>query len=382
MLPLSIPLMGIVLSTFFTLSMSYPRLRSRAQPPFQLKRVPPSPATGPMTVQVSSNSFAFSSPKLSAVNSTSFEWYWFDVVSSDLSASLVVIFFTASPLAFPLFGPIPSDVSLAVTAKLPNGSVFFSEVPASEGYVASGGVFGQGAVGDWVDASAKFASTRDGDAWIVNVDTTTLDPVSGIKANIVLKGRAPPHYPCSPSLSPGQRLKIVPHLGWANAVPDSVAEVTIALVDGAEYYLGNGAIGYHDHNWGDIPFPETIRSWYWGHAQRGEWSVVFFDGVAANGQKFADAYVARAGKVILIDCDPQSVNILETGTIEGGLPILEVRINLPRGEILAVELKAESVNAFVEGVYERFLTGVSGGVVGRRNVTGVGMFEHFLEQQA
>ncbi len=330
----------------------------------------------------------FSAPYLSSLNNTTFEWYWFDLVSADTSTSLVVIFFTATPLAFPLLAgviPTSSAVSVLVTARLPNGSVYFSGVAATEAMVASGGIFGQGAVGSWVGAEGYFAGTRDAAAWKVEVDTRALDPLNGIKASVVMRGRAPPHYPCSAHLGLGQKLEIAPHLGWANGVPDSDADGTIELVDGTVHGFGEGSLGYHDHNWGDVPFPETIRSWYWGHAHVGEWSVVFFDGLAADGQDFADAYVARGGKVVLVDCGPESVEVRETATLDlqsGGLPILDVNFDLPDGNVLALEVKAVSINALVDGVYERYVTSVTGSVDGSSNFTGVGMFEHFLHRQA
>lgn len=62
---------------------------------------------------------------------------------------------------------------------------------------------------------------------------------------------------------------------------------------------------------GDVPFPETIRSWYWGHTHLGEWSLVFFNGVVADGERFADACVANAGRVIVVDCSPKSICVTE-----------------------------------------------------------------------
>jgi hypothetical protein len=154
----------------------------------------------------------------------------------------------------------------------------------------------------------------------------------------------------------------------------------MTLADGTTYELGEGAVGYHDHNWGDIPFPETIRTWYWGHAHVGEWSLVFFNGIAADGKRFADAYVAQEGRVIVIHCGPDSVEVKDVTAIRGAaLPVLEVRYPLPYGKMLAVEVTAVSVNVFVEGLYERFVTSVTGGVVDGKNSTGVGMFEHFLQ---
>jgi hypothetical protein len=370
--------------------------RADPYPPFQLKAYPSTPVSGPVTAQFTSTpyEFAFSAPKISAINGTSFEWYYFDILSPSSApslftnasnlTSLVLILFLSTPASFPVLGPIESAVSVVVTARVPNGSIYFSEAPAEKVLIASGGkVFGDGAAGDWVGANASFFGSRDLNEFKISVDTRSLDPVGGVKADVVMQGRAPAHYPCSADIGRvGEKLEIVPHLGWVNAVPDSDARGIIELSDGSRYEIGggeNGAVGYHDHNWGDIPFPETIDEWYWGHARLGEWTLVFFDGTGKDGSPFADGYIAKDGEIVVVDCGESSVEVKEFRG-DGGLTRLEVRYPLPKEKMLAVDVRAVTVNAFVEGVYERYEAVVTGGIVGKRNVTGVGMFEHFLPQ--
>jgi hypothetical protein len=58
--------------------------------------------------------------------------------------------------------------------------------------------------GEWVDAGGRFESTVDNKEWRVDVDTTVVDEVGGIKASFVMKRRAPGHYPCNESLATGE----------------------------------------------------------------------------------------------------------------------------------------------------------------------------------
>ncbi len=120
-----------------------------------------------------------------------------------------------------------------------------------------------------------------------------------------------------------------------------------------------------------------------GHAHLREWSIGFSNGVAADGEELADGYVARAGRVVLVDCRPEAVGGREVTAMHSGpIPIPEVGYDLTDGQMLAMEVKAVGLNALVEGVHERFLTSVTEGIVGRKNSTGVGMFDRFLQTQA
>jgi hypothetical protein len=58
---------------------------------------------------------------------------------------------------------------------------------------------------------------------------------------------------------------------WLPAVPQGTAEVDLKVGSHTERLTG---IGYHDHNWGDVPMPRLINHWYWGRAQAGSYSII------------------------------------------------------------------------------------------------------------
>ena len=59
---------------------------------------------------------------------------------------------------------------------------------------------------------------------------------------------------------------------WLPAAPACVVHGQITLREhansGAER-LRFAGLGYHDHNWGALPFDKSIRDWYWGRASLG-----------------------------------------------------------------------------------------------------------------
>lgn len=187
---------------------------------------------------------------------------------------------------------------------------------------------------------------------------------------------APAHYPCTTNLADGNHLEIAPHIGWSNAMP-AASTVGEFEIFGGEKFTVNG-FGYHDKNWGDAPFLAAISSWYWGHAHFGPWTVVFFNGTTATGEPFADAYVAKDGKVIVSSCEKGSALVDPSLDILGNVASLNVNLPLPDGKSLEVKILAESINIEYPLVYSRYLIKASGGVKGEEQyLGGVGTLEHF-----
>ena len=118
------------------------------------------------------------SPHVNGISPNVFEWWWFDAESPDLDTSVVVVFFTANVLAFPLVVGLP-DTSIIVNAKLPNGSTVISEAGASSAVIKSGGKYGNGAQGVWGDIG-NFTVAPDLSSAEVNIDMfTLLTPIKG-----------------------------------------------------------------------------------------------------------------------------------------------------------------------------------------------------------
>ena len=146
---------------------------------------------------------------------------------------------------------------------------------------------------------------------------------------------------------------------------------------GGETFTVNG-FGYHDKNWGNVPFLAAVSTWYWGHAHFGPWTVVFFNGTTALGEPFSDAYVAKDGKIVTTSCQKGSVLAEPTLNLLGNVESLLVRIPLPDKSLLAVDIVADSINIEYPLVYSRYLIKASGGVQGEEQYTGgVGTLEHF-----
>jgi hypothetical protein len=61
---------------------------------------------------------------------------------------------------------------------------------------------------------------------------------------------APAHYPCGPAQA-GQVMEIMPHVGWANAIPDAIASVDLTVNGTLIKFTG---VGYHDSTLSFTPF--------------------------------------------------------------------------------------------------------------------------------
>lgn len=117
-------------------------------------------------------------PHVIGISPTVYEWWWFDAESPDLDTSIVIVFFTASAVAFPLVVGLP-DTSIVVNAKLPNGTTIISEAAASSAVINSGGEYGNGAQGIWGDIG-NFTVSPDLSSAEINIDMFGLPtPIRG-----------------------------------------------------------------------------------------------------------------------------------------------------------------------------------------------------------
>lgn len=139
---------------------------------------PPTPAPGLSNVSFTASS-AFDGPRASSFNSSTFQWWYFDAVSSDLSSSLVIVFFVNSQ------SPAPAPFNtVSLNALLPNGTLLAagaaggSMVVRTEGEGSSGVLNGTG----W-----SWEGKRDMSEYTITID----DPVSDIKGKVYFKSVSP-----------------------------------------------------------------------------------------------------------------------------------------------------------------------------------------------
>lgn len=127
-------------------------------------------------------------PLISKVTSTSFDWWYFDVVSTTTPAeSLTITLFTSAASAFPWLNSSESSVLIAyLWAAFANGSVFQEYVPAKMAVIEEG-LAGKGS-GTWEGSGFWWAAGDEDSMYTVVVEseemgvygTFTLDSVSSV----------------------------------------------------------------------------------------------------------------------------------------------------------------------------------------------------------
>lgn len=156
-----------------------------------IKVIPSTPAAAAIDAYFTSTYFGLDGPKLSAINDTSFDWWYFDAVSTDLTSSLVVVFYAALPDSFPFLPPSTDVTTVGVYAQFPNGTVTSTYLAASEAIVTT---LGQGSSGYFAGTGASWLGALD-DSWY---NVQIVSPSTGVYGNFNLLSTAPAHYPCGP----------------------------------------------------------------------------------------------------------------------------------------------------------------------------------------
>ncbi|EJU01399.1 hypothetical protein DACRYDRAFT_53127 [Dacryopinax primogenitus] len=324
---------------------------------------------GDSNVQYTLGSSGFDAPKIDFFNATSAQWWYFDVVSTDLKQSVVISFLGNAPGASDVpAGTIPFNF-IEVNIQLPNGNLVALSAAAEDITITT---VGNSASGVMNGAGYSWYQAPD----LANILLNFNDTVNGLSGSIQFNSDAPPHAPCGPPIT-GASLEIVPHLGWGNSMPDSLASVNLNYNDQPITYQGRG---YHDTNWGNRAFGASINSWYWGHARLGPYSVVWFDVVDINGVEHQTGYVASNGTAIADSCGATPVRPTGANSayppIPGLLPT-GFHIVYDMGSAGVMELNVTNYQAVVNypGLHTRWVGSVVGGIQGQTTYTGVGLYE-------
>ncbi|KAJ7660277.1 hypothetical protein DFH06DRAFT_1194162 [Mycena polygramma] len=299
-------------------------------------------------------------PKIHPVNTSAFDWWYFDVVSTDPKslASVVVIFYTSSTTAFPFLPPSDSTTLAQIFVSFPNGTLFNATANAESATVRTDENFSSG---EWRGTGLKWAHTGE-KRYTVTVDAPDL----GMKGWISFRSIAPAHYPCGP-LAAGQTMEVGPGIGWANAVPDAVS--TVALTINGDKLAFTGA-GYHDKNWSNQVFTSNVASWYWGHGRLGTYSIVWFDYLGLDGEEHVSAYAAKDGRIITASCESRSIRVRPTGQNSGFPPVASTgnpsgyNVTVDLAEVGTLEVAVSVMDNVVDtSVYTRAVGSISGAVI-------------------
>jgi hypothetical protein len=234
------------------------------------KIIPTDPGTGPTTAEFySGGTLFFDGPKIDIVNDTSFDWWYFDAVSNDGTYQLTVNFFTTLATTLGFATSFGTTNFVLFTAMYPNGTEY-QQFGFAGPVTISDGLFG--IKGNWSGTGFTFQGTADLSYYKIVIDS----PALGIEGSMIFnsvclldisfprqkfasinRGNlqcilrltsikvAPAHYPEDPYM-PGKNLSehLSPVIGWANAIPDSIAKIDFNLAGVGELkFTGSG---YHD----------------------------------------------------------------------------------------------------------------------------------------
>ncbi|KAJ7609990.1 hypothetical protein DFH06DRAFT_1374747 [Mycena polygramma] len=327
----------------------------------KIYHIPSAFGNAPSHAQFTSDFTGLDAPKVHPMNDSAFDWWYFDVVSTDPAslASAVIVFYAATPTAVP--GQAPnSTLSVNVWLTFPNGTQFFAQ-PEADGATVT--VEGDSSSGDWHGSGFAWRYAPQSGSYEILVDAPDIQ----MKGRIDFQPRAPAHYPCGP-VQGGQNLEVGPHMGWANAIPDAASTVDL-IVNGTK--LSFSGAGYHDKNWSDLPLVTNLASWYWGHGRIGPYSIVWFDFLALNGTEFVSAYASKDNSILAASCQPGSIRVRPTGKNSTYPP--HISTGPPSGYNITLDMGREGLlelNGRVTGVLK-----AAGRVV--EEMAGVALFEQF-----
>jgi hypothetical protein len=135
----------------------------------------------PATVVTHSLQGPFDGPKFDFINDTVYQWWYFDVVSSNLDSSITVEFQFGSELALG-FGNLPEILTyVTVDGKFPNGTLFnINAIPAENITINT---VGQGSSGVWGGSGCTWTGTPDLSEYSLTMDA----PEFGVQGTVLLK---------------------------------------------------------------------------------------------------------------------------------------------------------------------------------------------------
>ncbi|MDB5539234.1 MAG: hypothetical protein JWQ89_961 [Devosia sp.] len=210
-----------------------------------------------------------------------YEWWYFDSHLSD-GSSLVIVFYTKEMMN--PGGPLAPLVTLQLDR--PGRAPVFLEARVPP---------------------AEFSASRDRCDVRIGQNTFRGDlhdyqihfSHGGVNVDVRLTGQVPAWRPTTGHLYFGDDDEHV--FAWLPSVPQGTVSVDLGI-DGKQEHLEG--IGYHDHNWGDVPMPRLINHWYWGRAQAGPYSIVasyIFAEKAYGSAELPIFMLAKDGRIIADD---------------------------------------------------------------------------------
>ncbi len=255
-----------------------------------------------------------------------YEWWYFDALSDDGRYALTCIWFLGNP-----FSPYYRRAALGHSADpFRHNALFFAlyQDGRLHAYHFTRFPVMQIAAGETLPLDLRFGGSRltsTPAGWHL---TLSDENANRRRLEAALTFAAPPPVP-----SPREAVSPETSHWWLPAAPFCRVSGKIVLREahnpGAERIAFSGT-GYHDHNWGRLPFAQEIRDWYWVRA-------------ALDGERAAILYHVRprrGGEAV------SHFLLFERGRMVWHDPAPQVRLSRPAvnafGTVYATRLNVES----------------------------------------
>jgi hypothetical protein len=137
-------------------------------------------------------------------------------------------------------------------------------------------------------------------------------------------------------------------------------------------------------SWGDEPFVYATSSWYWGHANFGPYTLVWFDALSTAGVEYVSSYITSNGVVLAASNAAGSITVRPFGANSDYPP--KITTGTPTGFTISATLSTGQtfvanatigVVAYNNGAYGRYSGAVTGGIQGGVQYSGKGLWEQF-----
>ncbi len=206
----------------------------------------------------------------------SYEWWYFDGISTDSDYSFVIIFFVGIPMSATYISSYSrSETSLtpiencgiSVNVYHKNKRIFTTLQEGSGNDNDFSNTKCQGVFG-----ANSFNFDEETNSYYVTIDTSNLNIPTTLKGSFKLSISAP---------IDNTHCKVTDHL-WTLVAPRARFNATFNLFEYDQIVLNETINGfaYHDHNCGVEPLHLHFSQWYWGNLQSEKYSLVFYDVLA------------------------------------------------------------------------------------------------------
>lgn len=243
-----------------------------------------STVSGPVAIDTSPLT-PFNTPKISALNETAWEYWYFDITSRRGDSGLTVAFFRDPSVAILGQGVLRVDIN----AVFPNGTTFTTMFFVNQSTVTT---CPTKTTGIWNTTSSGIDIS-----FTVSSDLKTAEIVvksPDVQGSLTLASTSPPLYPAGEHYpSSTASMELAPLIYWNEPIAGAVAHASFNI---AGTPLEIDGFGSEVRNWGPFTWDVISERWQWFHLDVGPYTVVYWWFVSAiDGKTYTTGWLSENG---------------------------------------------------------------------------------------